>query len=323
MSSAGSGQLNSDKFQIGLLEESFNVSGGMSGLLKELYALMTNPHSDFSHQINCFIALGLKELSMQSSIVSRVSNGIYTVISSNVDEPILGASSQLPLTDTLCHHVLETTDPVVFDNPEEIGDRTFYNGQSIAQYIGCKLVMLGKDYGTLCFYGENKRNKPFNGRDFEVLKLIARGVARSIELQSQSPVLSTQTQSAGQFDPSGFSFIKNIPLLEGEGFPREVMECLAKRVGHSQLSIANVAEDMEISTRTLQRRLQLNNINFGELRDHVRYHYAITYLIDQRLSIENIASVLDFSDRTSFTSAFKRWTGLSPSLFRKVYRRYN
>ena len=93
-------------------------------------------------------------------------------------------------------------------------------------------------------------------------------------------------------------------------------------MGHSDLSIDRIAEDIGLSKRTLQRRLQQQDANFAQLRDDVRFHYSIKYLIDDHMSVDLVSKALDFSDRTSFTNAFKRWTGLSPSVFRKLFRDY-
>lgn len=107
-----------------------------------------------------------------------------------------------------------------------------------------------------------------------------------------------------------------------EGVSARVVNALHQRVGHSDLSIDRIAEDIGLSKRTLQRRLQQQNANFAQLRDDVRFNYAIKYLIDDHLSVDFVSKALDFSDRTSFTNAFKRWTGLSPSVFRKLFRDY-
>ena len=107
-----------------------------------------------------------------------------------------------------------------------------------------------------------------------------------------------------------------------EGVSLKVVNSLHVRVGHSDLSIDRIAEDLGLSKRTLQRRLQQQNVNFAQLRDDVRFHYAIKYLIEDHMSVDLVSKALDFSDRTSFTNAFKRWTGLSPSVFRKLFRDY-
>lgn len=107
-----------------------------------------------------------------------------------------------------------------------------------------------------------------------------------------------------------------------EGVSARVVDVLHQRVGRTDLSIEQIASDLHLTKRTLQRRLQSQNTNFAQLRDDLRFHYAIKYLIDDNMSVDLVSRALDFSDRTSFTNAFKRWTGLSPSTFRKLFRDY-
>jgi AraC-like DNA-binding protein len=111
-----------------------------------------------------------------------------------------------------------------------------------------------------------------------------------------------------------------IPILQGVA--GKVLEVLQSRVGNQPLNIENIASDLSLSKRTLQRRLQSEDVNFAALRDLVRFNRSIDCLLIKNMSIESTSSFLDFSDRTSFTNAFKRWTNLSPSVFRKVYRDY-
>lgn len=107
-----------------------------------------------------------------------------------------------------------------------------------------------------------------------------------------------------------------------EGVSNRVAEAIKQRIGHDDLSIDRIAEDVKLSKRTLQRRLQNQDANFAQIRDVLRFHYSIKFLIDDHMSVDNVSKALDFSDRTSFTNAFKRWTGLSPSVFRKLFRDY-
>ena len=111
-------------------------------------------------------------------------------------------------------------------------------------------------------------------------------------------------------------------LPEVDGVSGRVLDALQLRVGHAPMAIEHIASDLNLSKRTLQRRLQQQLGSFAQLRDSLRFHYAIKYLIDDHMSVDSVSSALDFSDRTSFTNAFKRWTNLSPSVFRKLFRDY-
>lgn len=80
--------------------------------------------------------------------------------------------------------------------------------------------------------------------------------------------------------------------------------------------IEAVAERLGLHPRTLQRRLQAEGVRFTVLQAQVRFKLAARWLEEGGLSIEAISEQLGFCDRRSFTQAFKRWSGLSPSQFR-------
>ncbi len=117
-------------------------------------------------------------------------------------------------------------------------------------------------------------------------------------------------------------YMKKATLPEGHGIVQHVVNALVNRIGHSSLDVANIAQDLNLSKRTLQRHLKHQGTNFSEIRDRVRMHYAVDYLLKQNRRIDDIYTSLDFSDRTSLTNAFRRWIGLSPSAFRKLFRDY-
>ncbi len=80
--------------------------------------------------------------------------------------------------------------------------------------------------------------------------------------------------------------------------------------------IDQVAAELELGPRTLQRRLHEDGLSFGELQDRVRCRQAMQWLEQPSPDIETISEQLGFSDRRSFTRAFTRWAGMSPSAFR-------
>jgi AraC-like DNA-binding protein len=82
-------------------------------------------------------------------------------------------------------------------------------------------------------------------------------------------------------------------------------------------SIEQVAQALNMSVRTLQRRLTENKQGLSEIRDQVRFQLAVDYLKFKRYSIKEISANLGFLDPHCFTVAFKRWSGVTPSVFRK------
>lgn len=106
------------------------------------------------------------------------------------------------------------------------------------------------------------------------------------------------------------------------GFSGRVVDVICKRIGNRPLAIDYVAEELSVDKRTFEKKLKEQKINYAQLRDQVRFHFSIEYLIHNSLSVEGISAALDFSDRSSFNNAFKRWTALSPATFRKLFRDY-
>jgi len=83
--------------------------------------------------------------------------------------------------------------------------------------------------------------------------------------------------------------------------------------------IDRVAARLNMHPRTLQRRLREDGQMFGDLQAKSRFEMAVNQLKADTIDIEALSDNLGFSDRHSFTRAFKRWTGLAPSEFRKQH----
>jgi AraC-like DNA-binding protein len=90
---------------------------------------------------------------------------------------------------------------------------------------------------------------------------------------------------------------------------------------HSLLSSDNVrielvAESLNVTVRTLQRRLSAEQSSYNHLLDQVRHQLAMEYIKDPATNATEIAFKLGFNDSGSFGRSFKRWTNQSFSQFR-------
>lgn len=70
-----------------------------------------------------------------------------------------------------------------------------------------------------------------------------------------------------------------------------------------------VAAAMNMTNRTLRRRLLAENTSFAKILDDVRSSFALEYLKTTRMSADDIATLLGFNDSAAFRKALKRWTG--------------
>lgn len=83
------------------------------------------------------------------------------------------------------------------------------------------------------------------------------------------------------------------------------------------LGLEALAEELGMHARTLQRRLKEVHDSHSAIQGRVRYKLAQQWLKNESLAIEDISDRLGFSDRRSFTQAFTRWSGVTPSQYRR------
>lgn len=81
------------------------------------------------------------------------------------------------------------------------------------------------------------------------------------------------------------------------------------------ISMDKVAQDIAMSRQTLYRRLKDEGVTFAEIHDDLRQRMAVEYLEGHKVTVNETAYLLGFSEASSFVRAFKRWTGLSPTAY--------
>jgi AraC-like DNA-binding protein len=77
-----------------------------------------------------------------------------------------------------------------------------------------------------------------------------------------------------------------------------------------------IAGKMGLSRQTLLRRLKAEGVTFEKVLDELRRKLALHYLGGKKVSVNETAYLVGFSDPAAFSRAFKRWTGSSPRTMR-------
>lgn len=81
--------------------------------------------------------------------------------------------------------------------------------------------------------------------------------------------------------------------------------------------MALIASSLAVSPRTLNRQLLNKGITFRELLQDTRKKLALEYLKDKSLNLTTIATLIGYSEQSTFIHAFKQWTGKTPNIVRK------
>jgi len=100
-----------------------------------------------------------------------------------------------------------------------------------------------------------------------------------------------------------------------------VREVIIRRLPDGEPRRDQVARELCMSERTLQRRLEEEASSFVQLLNDTRRELAEQYLNRLHLSLAQAAYLLGFSEQSSFFRACKRWFGLPPGEYRRHLQR--
>jgi AraC-like DNA-binding protein len=91
---------------------------------------------------------------------------------------------------------------------------------------------------------------------------------------------------------------------------------LLERMTSGEFSEEDIARDLHMSRRSMQRRLAEADAGYQSLVDDTRRDMALRYIEDPDKSATDITFLLGYSQQSVFTRAFRRWTGTTPSRYR-------
>jgi AraC-like DNA-binding protein len=97
---------------------------------------------------------------------------------------------------------------------------------------------------------------------------------------------------------------------------RAVTRIILSKLDDEDLTIEKVAREMAVSVRTLQKRLEEEQVVFSDLLKDIRQKLAQKYL-RENYSVEQITYLLGFSEPSVFRKAFKKWSGVTPREYRE------
>jgi AraC-like DNA-binding protein len=101
-------------------------------------------------------------------------------------------------------------------------------------------------------------------------------------------------------------------LESSKSIRAQVERILEDGLKSGQVNMESAASKLGVSRQTLFRKLKVEGVTFENVLDDLRHRLALHYLNDGRKSVSQTAHLLGFSDPSSFSRAYKRWTGSSP-----------
>lgn len=105
------------------------------------------------------------------------------------------------------------------------------------------------------------------------------------------------------------------------GFDEQVRRTIRSHLGDGTVTVGPVADMLGLSRRTLNRRLAASGLTFAALLQSVRFATARQLLVESATPLAEIATAVGYRDASVFSSAFRNWSGVSPSEWRRQHGR--
>ncbi len=162
--------------------------------------------------------------------------------------------------------------------------------KSLEKHFGCPVVC-GASRNAIVFRAKDAA-LPFVTRNAELLEMLAPQFEQ--DLQASSP--------------------------QEDHFLDLVRGAIQQRLTGHRPIVDDVAKDLHMSSRTLQRRLQEFGSSYQRVLDDARHQMARYYLSNSVLELTEAAYLLGYEDASSFARAFRTWEGMPPKNWREIQR---
>jgi AraC-like DNA-binding protein len=166
------------------------------------------------------------------------------------------------------------------------------DSDSIAEYadiLGCP-VKFGAEWTTL-IYAEETTHLPVKGADEKLLRILE---AACQEILGPAP--------------------------KAQDLVHDVRQLIIERLPGGTANIDAIADELNMSSKTLERRLAERSQSFSALLDGTRCEAAKHYLAETDMRLSQVAYMAGYTEPAALVRAFKRWTGTTPRQFRDAPR---
>jgi AraC-like DNA-binding protein len=190
----------------------------------------------------------------------------------------------------------------------------------VGMYLRMCRSLIGRDFSPLAV--ELRRPRPVVLDDFERLWRAPLRFNADVNRLRFDPASMERLLDSGNPELARLSdaiSARYLARIERHNIEARVRTVLSRRFQHSEPTQEEVAEILNVSARTLQRKLGDCGTSFKEILDETRHALALAYLSEPQHSVAEITHLLGFSCSSAFTRAFRRWTGRSPTDWRMAH----
>ncbi|MFC4356898.1 PAS domain S-box protein [Halobium salinum] len=141
------------------------------------------------------LAVGVERFDVDVGLFTRVSDGVRCILEAAGGRGF-EAGDTCPLERSYCRNTVDASGSLCVESAADAGSipRAAYEDLGFETYAGCKLVVDGAVFGTICFLGERERDRPFSEAEELFVELVARLASQALERRSYENRLRRRTE---------------------------------------------------------------------------------------------------------------------------------
>lgn len=132
----------------------------------------------------------------------------------------------------------------------------------------------------------------------------------------RAPVIQDDERTREFLREAPHNFI--VKFKDPKSFRARIRQRLRETPPEAWPKLSTLANELGVSSSTLHRKLDMEDISFRQIKDALRRDLAIDRLAHSSDSVADIASELGFAEPSAFHRAFKTWTGMRPGDYRQA-----
>lgn len=133
---------------------------------------------------------------------------------------------------------------------------------------------------------------------------------------STVPLLTAQPEVARYLEKTADAWLAT-QIVESGDLKNRVTTSIREGLVQGKWEIEDIARQLGMSARTLQRALAAENLSYRQVLDEVRWAVAAPLVATSAIPLEQIAERLGYADGKAFRRAFRRWSGVAPVELRR------
>ncbi len=151
--------------------------------LRQLHKISSSTDLCSSEKINELLALGVEVFDQPIAVLSRIDGDSYLVKEAISPSLLIRKGTKLDTSETYCNKAFESAEPVAFETTvnSHWAAHPCCTVHNINSYLGTRLIIEGKPYGTLSFSNTSHIKRQFSRQDKELLALMAQWVTGEIQ----------------------------------------------------------------------------------------------------------------------------------------------